>query len=126
MIKPNILKFLIFIALILTLAGCSLAPIPGTPPATRPGIELTISRTSEPLDTQLPEETNQTSILPAAVEYNLGETTITQSMFPEDSRFRNMPVRLNGIIAVPNGDGTAIPGCRHPARQPPRLSRASR
>jgi hypothetical protein len=39
--------------------------------------------------------------LPAVVEYNLGDTTITQSQFPEDSRFRNMPVRLNGIIAVP-------------------------
>jgi hypothetical protein len=43
------------------------------------------------------------------VEYNLGETTITQSMFAEDSRFRNMPVRLNGIIAVPEGDGGPYP-----------------
>jgi dienelactone hydrolase len=43
---------------------------------------------------------------PKTVEYNLGETTITQARFPEDSRFRNMPVRLNGVIAVPNeGDG---------------------
>jgi dienelactone hydrolase len=38
---------------------------------------------------------------PVAVEYNLGETTITQARFPEDSRFRHMPVRLNGVIAVP-------------------------
>ena len=30
-------------------------------------------------------------------------------MFAEDSRFRNMPVRLNGIIAVPNGDGAPYP-----------------
>jgi len=52
--KPYILKFLIFIVLILALDGCSPAPIPGTLPATRPGIELTISRTSEPSDTQLP------------------------------------------------------------------------
>ncbi len=43
------------------------------------------------------------------MEYNLGETTITQSMFPEDSRFRNMPVRLNGLIAVPDGDGAPYP-----------------
>ena len=35
-------------------------------------------------------------LAPQAVEYNLGETTITQARFPEDSRFRNMPVRLNG------------------------------
>jgi len=43
------------------------------------------------------------------VEYNLGETTITQSMFPEDGRFRNMPVRLNGIVGVPSGDGAPYP-----------------
>jgi pimeloyl-ACP methyl ester carboxylesterase len=43
------------------------------------------------------------------VEYNLGDTTITQSMFPEDSRFHNMPVRLNGILSVPNGDGAPYP-----------------
>ena len=58
---------------------------------------------------------------PKAVEYNLGETTITQARFPEDSRFRNMPVRLNGVIAAPSeGDGPfpvvviihgAHPGC---------------
>ena len=40
--------------------------------------------------------------LPAAVEYSLGETTIVQERFPEESRFRNMPVRLNGVIAVPS------------------------
>jgi dienelactone hydrolase len=43
---------------------------------------------------------------PRAVEYNLGETTIVQERFPEDSRFRNMPVRLNGVIAAPTmGEG---------------------
>ena len=39
--------------------------------------------------------------LPVAVEYNLGETTITQARFPDDSRFHLMPVRLNGLVAVP-------------------------
>ena len=43
---------------------------------------------------------------PKAVEYNLGETTIVQERFPADSRFRNMPVRLNGVIAAPTtGEG---------------------
>jgi dienelactone hydrolase len=43
---------------------------------------------------------------PRAVEYDLGETTVTQARFQADSRFRNMPVRLNGLIAVPNhGEG---------------------
>ena len=109
MMKAYIQKYLIFILLILAPAGCRPVPMPSTLPATEPGIELTISPTSEPLDTQLPEETNLTSEPPAVVEYNLGDTTITQSIFPEYSRFRNMPVRLNGIIAAPNGDGAPYP-----------------
>lgn len=41
-----------------------------------------------------------------SVEYNLGEATIVQERFDEDSQFRSMPVRLNGLIAVPDeGDG---------------------
>ncbi|MFN8482322.1 MAG: hypothetical protein U0768_04560 [Anaerolineae bacterium] len=47
--------------------------------------------------------------LPPAVEYNLGDTTIVQSNFPPDSRFHNMPVRLNGVIAVPPGKGGPYP-----------------
>jgi dienelactone hydrolase len=35
----------------------------------------------------------------------LGETTIVQERFPEESRFRNMPVRLNGLIAAPETGG---------------------
>ena len=47
--------------------------------------------------------------LPAVVDYNLGEATILQERFPEDSRFRNMPVRLNGIIATPTGGDGPYP-----------------
>ncbi len=43
------------------------------------------------------------------MEYNLGDATVVQERFPEDSRFRNMPVRLNGVIAVPEGDGGPYP-----------------
>jgi dienelactone hydrolase len=46
---------------------------------------------------------------PRAVEYDLGETTITQARFPEDSRFRNMPVRLNGVIAAPEEGAGPFP-----------------
>jgi dienelactone hydrolase len=53
-----------------------------------------------------PAEPSLPAAPPAAVEYNLGDTTIVQERFPEDSRFRNMPVRLNGVIAAPGeGDG---------------------
>lgn len=45
---------------------------------------------------------------PQAVEYDLGDATIVQERFPEDSDFREMPVRLNGLVAVPDGgDGSA-------------------
>ncbi len=46
---------------------------------------------------------------PAAIEYSLGEGTIIQERFPADSRFRTMPVRLNGLIAVPPGEGGPYP-----------------
>lgn len=37
---------------------------------------------------------------PLTTPYNLGEATLIQNRFPEDSRFREMPVRLNGLIGV--------------------------
>ena len=53
-----------------------------------------------------PATTPPIAASPAVVEYDLGEATIVQERFPEDSRFRNMPVRLNGLIAAPSeGDG---------------------
>ena len=43
--------------------------------------------------------------LPPAVFYDLGETTLIQDNFAADSRFRNMPARLNGVMAAPTGEG---------------------
>ncbi|MFN3330996.1 MAG: hypothetical protein ACK47M_00605 [Caldilinea sp.] len=70
-----------FIAL-LALAACS--------PIQPPGIPLASDGQSQ-----------ASGDLPPAVEYNLGEATIIQERFPADSRFREMPVRLNGVIAAP-------------------------
>jgi len=39
------------------------------------------------------------------MNYNLDDTTIIQDRFPEDSRFRQMPVRLNGVIGAPAEEG---------------------
>jgi hypothetical protein len=39
-------------------------------------------------------------------KYNLGETTILQDHFPEDSPFRHMPVRLEGVVGAPDGPGS--------------------
>ncbi len=82
--------------MLLILAGCT-SPVPDV-------IEPTVLPLAEPT---MATETEMTAgVLPVAVEYNLGETTITQARFPEDSRFHNMPVRLNGIIAAPSARPT--------------------
>jgi len=39
------------------------------------------------------------------IRYDLGETIIVQERFAEDSRFRNMPVLLQGVLALPEGEG---------------------
>ena len=79
------------------------APVTEPPPATEPPAtdlpaptaEIEVIGTDEPVDG-----------LPAGVFYDLGEATVIQANFPEDSRFRNMPVRLNGVMSVPDsGDG---------------------
>jgi hypothetical protein len=99
-------KTLILISLSLMLGGCSPTPLtPTREPLATPAATLT-PETVEPEQTNVAPEAVSP---PVAVEYNLGETTITQSMFAEDSRFRNMPVRLNGIIAAPNGEKTPSP-----------------
>jgi hypothetical protein len=97
--------FLLF-TLSLLLVGCS-----------SPALQPTEAPIKAPVAAPSPEATETSQVdtaaapasPPVAVEYNLGETTITQSMFAEDSRFRNMPVRLNGIIAVPGGEGAPYP-----------------
>jgi hypothetical protein len=42
---------------------------------------------------------------PTISSYNLGDGIIVQERFPEDSRFRNMPIPLEGLIVVPSGEG---------------------
>ena len=75
--------FVLLVAILL--AACS-APLPP------------VVVTSTPAD--------ESGDLRPAVEYNLGDATVLQERFPEDSRFRNMPVRLNGLIAAPTeGEG---------------------
>ena len=60
---------------------------------------------SLPAPVTAPTAPAEASALPPAVEYNLGDATIIQERFAEDSGFRNMPVRLNGVIAVPEAGG---------------------
>ncbi|HQF72111.1 MAG TPA: hypothetical protein PLH39_12630, partial [Promineifilum sp.] len=50
----------------------------------------------EPTGAPAEPTTEPAAALPLAVAYDLGDATIVQANFPEDSRFRNMPIRLNG------------------------------
>ena len=77
------------VATVFVLAACVMAP--PTPP-----------RPPDATRTETPAESGS---LPPAIEYDLGEATIIQERFPEESRFRNMPVRLNGLIAAPETAG---------------------
>ncbi len=52
-------------------------------------------------------EASAADALPAVIDYNLGDSILVNPQFAEESRFRNMPVRLNGVIALPEGDGPA-------------------
>jgi dienelactone hydrolase len=94
--------FLILIVMVLVLGACAPAPAPSITPAAPPEGALA---TSASTPTAAPQATAGAVDLPPAVEYNLGEATIVQERFPEDSRFRNMPVRLNGLIAAPEEGG---------------------
>ncbi len=90
--------------LALLLAGCQ--PVTAPPPSA-PSVETPTVET--------PSEADQTGAdLPPAVEYDLGEATVVQERFPADSRFRNMPVQLNGLIAVPQDPGGVHPDGAHP------------
>ena len=74
------------------------------PTATTPAPTATVAPT---VDSAVAEPVE--SGRPAAVFYDLGETTIVQSNFPEDSRFHNMPVRLQGVIAAPDAGAGPFP-----------------
>jgi dienelactone hydrolase len=107
MLMPKcVRKPLILTLLSIVLVGC-------LPPASQPvraPIPTAMARPSlEAFETGQANPVVETSSQPVAVEYNLGETTITQAVFPEDNRFHNMPVRLNGIIALPDGEGAPYP-----------------
>ena len=96
--------FLILIATVLVLGSCAPAQAPSPTP---PSFTGEVAETSAP--TVEPQALPDPGDVPPAVDYNLGEATIVQERFPEGERFRTMPVRLNGLIAVPPGDGGPHP-----------------
>lgn len=88
---------------VLLWSGCGpQAPTPTTAPA-EPTPTPTAMATLTAVPTAVPPSADRP--LDEMMAYSLGETTIVQSQFSEDSRFRNMPVTLDGVIGVPGGDG---------------------
>ena len=81
---------------------------------TAPSVTPTIAPTDTPAPTATPQPTatlpppTATPFAvkgPPAIEFNLGDASIIQPQFPLDSKFYTMPLRLNGMIAVPDGAG---------------------
>jgi len=109
--RRHLQRCLLAAALTLLIAACA-TPTP-TPEGPYPPPEATLAPTTgAPAETVAPPPTTAPTAEPEpdaeagadgplSVEYDLGEITVVQSRFPEDSRFRNMPVRLNGLIAAP-------------------------
>ncbi|MFN2107824.1 MAG: trypsin-like peptidase domain-containing protein [Candidatus Promineifilaceae bacterium] len=107
----------LFVALILFLAACDLLPSPPVrsgggasstemPPAAQAPVRQTAVRPTPTSQPTAPAPTPQpTARPPIVVEYNLGETTITQEDYAADDPFRELPVRLDGLIGVPSEAG---------------------
>jgi hypothetical protein len=96
-------KIILLFTFLILLSAC----VPSAPPSDQGAI--TPTEQAPTLETVQATAAATPQELPFAAEYNLGETTIIQSMFPQDNRFHNMPVRLNGVIAVPDGDHGPFP-----------------
>jgi dienelactone hydrolase len=98
-VKQRIIRVLLFMLVVVLTASCVAPPPPAAPAPDEPE-----APTTEPVPP--PTEPEAPADRPAAVEYDLGEATVIQERFPEGDRFRDMPVRLNGVIAAPaEGDG---------------------
>jgi len=82
------------VAILLVLAACRKEEVTVVPTAEDPPTALPPAIPVEP-------DSYPTQVM----EYRLGETTILQDQYPEDSPFRHMPVRLEGVVGAPEGPG---------------------
>lgn len=106
---PNVqfINFLrIELLMLFLLAGC----IQADPSPTAPSDIIEAPTAVETAVPTQPPSTHQPAppetFTAQVISYNLGDATVLQQQFPEDSRFRNMPVRLEGVIGVPQSDTT--------------------
>jgi hypothetical protein len=80
-LEVNMKKLFVLFTFSILLLGC----VPSAPPSDQGVITPTELTPTLEIGQATAPATPQD--LPFAAEYNLGETTITQSMFPEDNRF---------------------------------------
>ncbi len=102
--KIRLLRSMLFICVCLGTA-CGQSAETAVPATATDAIEIMATDTAVPTNLPPNPEILEPETYTAQVNsYNLGETIILQDHFPEDSRFRNMPVRLEGVIGVPESD----------------------
>ncbi len=70
---------------------------------------LVLGGCSGPAADPQPSPPSASTLAVEAVDYDLGEATIVQQRFEAGNRFRDMPVRLNGRIAVPTQGSGPFP-----------------
>jgi dienelactone hydrolase len=95
---------------LVALLGCAVPPATETPAATEAAIPTAeavepTAASAEPTAEGAEPTAESAGDRPPSVFYDLGQGTLIQDNFAEDSRFRNMPARLNGVMAVPAGQG---------------------
>ncbi len=96
------------LAVFLALAACAIPPEELVTPTAAPAVAAPTAAATAAA-TVAPTEEATAGDLPPAAFYDLGESTVIQHNFASDSRFRQMPVRLNGVIAAPPPDGATHP-----------------
>jgi hypothetical protein len=102
----SLLTALFMTALVLAFSGCADTPLPTTDgvlppyPEHNDAIQTVAAPTTTP-DRETVSPTPQPTSTPIVMTYNLGEEIITQEWFPAGDRFRDMPVRLEGVIGAP-------------------------
>jgi uncharacterized lipoprotein YbaY len=105
----NIRLLALLLIVIVLLAACGApapAPVPTATNTIEPTATLAPTVTPQPTATALPPTATPFVVKgPQALEFDLGEVSIIQPQYPQDSNFYTMPLRLNGLIAVPEETG---------------------
>ncbi len=103
-------RFLAMSSIVIVLLAACGAPEPAPAPTATNTIEptatLASTATPRPTVTALPPTATPFVVKgPQAIEFDLGEVSLIQPQYPQDNKFYTMPLRLTGLLAVPEGTG---------------------